>query len=281
MKGSRFKYFLPTLGESWILVAVLVLFGALFSAAPKMIASYMTSEPTIFDLESVSYVLMMLPLFLWMYFMANMSWRRKEVSIKLNAPDFGKMNPILFFVVIGACVFPLGILTEPLTSFIPMPDSIKAIFEKAFYGSNTLDTFVSACLLAPLCEEFLCRGIILRGLLTRMSPVKAICWSAAIFAIIHLNPWQAIPAFVLGCFFGWIYYRTRSIWATIFLHFVNNGFAIISSKLYSDVDVDESLIDILPSSIYIPLYVASLVIVIVLIFIIKKYTSKNEKIIST
>ena len=42
--------------------------------------------------------------------------------------------------------------------------------------------------------------MVLRGLLGhKVKPVWAIVISAAFFAIIHLNPWQAIPAFLLGC----------------------------------------------------------------------------------
>ena len=105
----------------------------------------------------------------------------------------------------------LSVVIEPTTSFIPMPDSIKAIFEKAFVESALWDMIVSTCILAPLLEELLCRGIMLRGMLARRkAPWKAIVWSALIFAVMHMNPWQSIPAFLIGLLLGWVYYRTHS-----------------------------------------------------------------------
>ena len=47
------------------------------------------------------------------------------------------------------------------------------------------------------------------------------------FGFFHLNPWQFIPAFALGLFMGWVYYRTRSLMTTIFIHFVANGAGVV------------------------------------------------------
>ena len=86
---------------------------------------------------------------------------------------------------------------------------------------------VTVVVAAPVLEELLLRGIILDGLLKIYSPKKAIIWSALFFGFFHLNPWQFIPAFALGLFMGWIYYRTRSLMTTIFIHFVANSAGVI------------------------------------------------------
>ena len=93
--------------------------------------------------------------------------------------------------------------------------------------------------LAPVLEEFLFRGIILTGLSRRMDPWWAILWSSVLFAIAHLNPWQALPAFAMGCFFGWIYYRTRSFWTVIGLHSLNNVMAIAAAALFGVEEVTQ------------------------------------------
>ena len=49
-----------------------------------------------------------------------------------------------------------------------------------------LTTFISVAVFAPLFEEVLCRGIILRGLLHYYSPWKAILLSAAATPIIRI-----------------------------------------------------------------------------------------------
>ena len=50
---------------------------------------------------------------------------------------------------------------------------------------------VLAVVIAPLTEEIVFRGLILRGLLGRWRPLAAILTSAALFALTHLNPAQA------------------------------------------------------------------------------------------
>lgn len=64
-----------------------------------------------------------------------------------------------------------------------------------------------------------------------IKPVWAIFWSAVFFAFIHLNPWQAVPAFILGCLFGYVYYKTGSLKLTMLMHFTNNTFSLIFSNI--------------------------------------------------
>jgi len=137
----------------------------------------------------------------------------------------------------------LSVSIEPLYVWIPMPVFIEDIFASVFTAN--LPTFISVVIAAPLAEEWLCRGVILKGLLAnRMPPYKAIVWSALIFAVIHLNPWQAIPAFCLGFAMGWVYWKTRSLWPCIFMHAVNNGLAFTMLILFSDASASSGLHDI-------------------------------------
>lgn len=136
----------------------------------------------------------------------------------------------------------LAILIEPLYVWIPMPELIKQLFEAAF--KNDIPTFLSAVVAAPFAEEWLCRGVILKGLLTHYSPRKAIIWSAVLFGVLHMNPWQAIPAFCLSLAIGWIYWRTRSLWPCIFMHAVNNSLAFLMLIVFPDAASDTTTIDV-------------------------------------
>jgi len=137
----------------------------------------------------------------------------------------------------------LSVAIEPLYAWIPMPQGIQEFFATRF--TNDLATFFLVIIAAPLAEEWLCRGVILKGLLAnRMTPYRAIIWSSLIFAVMHLNPWQAIPAFCLGFAMGWVYWRTRSLLPCIFMHAVNNGIAFIMLSIFPDAPFNLSLRDI-------------------------------------
>lgn len=79
-----------------------------------------------------------------------------------------------------------------------------------------------SCIIAPIFEEVLYRGVLLKGLSKRYSTKKAIIYSALIFGIAHLNIPQGINAFLLGIIIGLVYYYTNSIFICIVMHFTNN-----------------------------------------------------------
>lgn len=137
---------------------------------------------------------------------------------------------LLLLIVLAAVSLSIGIV-DPLAGLIPMPDAFKDFMMDAIGGRN-IYSFLSVVIAAPLFEEFLFRGILLDGLLKNYSPRKAIIISALLFGIVHLNPWQFIGAFFCGILMGWIYYRTKNIWYTVFYHFANNllGFVFTTDK---------------------------------------------------
>ena len=94
----------------------------------------------------------------------------------------------------------------------------------------------------------------MRGLLNKVSPAAAISISAAFFAVIHLNPWQAIPAFVLGLLFGLVYYKTGSLKLTMLMHCVNNTMAALLSRVPSLKDVD-SIVDVMSPWTYASIFI--------------------------
>lgn len=133
---------------------------------------------------------------------------------------------------------------------------------KQMTGGPLWSSFLVVAIFAPIFEEWLCRGMVLRGLLnfqkpdgTRgLKPVWAIVISAAFFAVIHLNPWQAIPAFVLGLLFGYVYYKTGSLKLTMLMHCTNNTCALLLSQ-FSGLEDVESWLDIMPTGAYVALSV--------------------------
>ena len=97
--------------------------------------------------------------------------------------------------------------------------------------------FVAVGLLAPLVEEIVFRGAILRALLSQFSKAwVAILISAVLFAAIHANPAQMPHAFVVGLLLGWMYWRTSSILPGMVYHFVNSAVASVMANIVKDPD---------------------------------------------
>jgi membrane protease YdiL (CAAX protease family) len=78
------------------------------------------------------------------------------------------------------------------------------------------------CLLAPLFEELMFRGILLDWLRKRLSNWGAIAVSAILFAVMHVYPIAMPFAFLAGLILGWLRLRTGSTVNTLFVHVLNN-----------------------------------------------------------
>ena len=105
--------------------------------------------------------------------------------------------------------------------------------------------YVVLALLAPMAEEIVFRGAVLRTLLgwtggRAYRPATAIAVSALLFAAAHLNPAQMPHAFLVGLLLGWMYWRTGSILPSMAYHWANNSAAYVIYALYPDPDMQLS-----------------------------------------
>jgi uncharacterized protein len=98
-------------------------------------------------------------------------------------------------------------------------------------GGFAVNMFMIAVIPA-IGEELLFRGVFQRlfGEWFRNIHI-GIFVSALLFAAVHLQFYGFLPRMMLGVMFGYIYVWTRSIWAPMLAHFLNNGAAVAVSYL--------------------------------------------------
>ena len=121
--------------------------------------------------------------------------------------------PILMLVPLVVLVD--GVLMVLLDKVLPLSDNDMTMFGTM---SGSLGSWVLVCLIAPMIEEMFFRGILLRGMLRRYSPVDAIVYSSFVFGLAHLNVYQFVVAFYVGILLAVLYTRTASLWPGIVLH---------------------------------------------------------------
>jgi uncharacterized protein len=131
-------------------------------------------------------------------------------------------------MVVPGLFFLMGLLSNLVQSLLPMSEAQQDIFTDMEQMSAIPVVFT--CIVAPLLEEMLFRGVILRSFLHQYSRKEAILWSALIFGLAHMNAYQLVTAFVLGAVLGWLYERTRSLWPSILLHATFNTLVTLSAN---------------------------------------------------
>ena len=128
--------------------------------------------------------------------------------------------PIL--MVVPGLVMTAGAANTIVQWLFPMDADDLARFEEQL--APGIVPILFSCIAAPVLEEMLFRGVILRSFLRQYSRTSAILWSATLFGIAHLNLYQMMTALTLGIVSGWLYERCRSLWPCILLHATYNGF---------------------------------------------------------
>ena len=125
---------------------------------------------------------------------------------------------------------PLGLLAFGVKGLVNMAviaagfadDAQSPYYDTASGGILPLiATLVTLSLLVPIGEEFLFRGVLMRGLL-RYGPVLAVVVSTVVFALFHgIN--LALPtALVFGLFAAEVARRSGSVWPAVIMHVINN-----------------------------------------------------------
>ena len=214
----------PTLNQAWWLMGVFFLAqlpAALPAAGLKIAADHWSLPILDFIGQTLAYVIAM-----WLTIRYAFK-QRESRKLSFNAA------PIVAYPVAAIGLVAMSTLLEPLITVIPMPVALQEMIAKLF----TKNMILSAVIAAPILEEILFRGIMLDGLLKNYRPAKAIIWSGVIFGCIHFIPTQAVNAMFIGFVFGWLYYRTRSLWLCMFLHFVNNAISSLTFLVGDTMDM--------------------------------------------
>ncbi len=231
---QKFCWYVPGVGGMFALLAWLLV-GALLGGILTVVLKGSAGQEAAAEYGNLlSYPLMFIPPMIYAMAKSSMLAMDNE-GYKLDSNNFKPLGAPLCVLLVMAGTLAMSFWAEYIGTLLPdMPEALKEVMEGLTSGNFILN-FITVSLFAPFFEEWLCRGMVLRGLLarTRMKPFWAIIVSALFFALIHMNPWQAVPAFLLGCLFGYVYYKTGSLKLTMLMHFTNNTFALICGHIDS------------------------------------------------
>ena len=104
--------------------------------------------------------------------------------------------------------------------------------------NTSLPHILSAIIVAPIVEEMFYRHVLLRLFLrTYRSPFLAILYSAILFTMLHsgqiiIRPILIVPYLTSGIVFGYLYYKSNSIWFCILMHSLTNAAGYLSLVLF-------------------------------------------------
>ncbi|WP_052045334.1 type II CAAX endopeptidase family protein [Caloranaerobacter azorensis] len=157
------------------------------------------------------------------------------IYLKIKRQSFKKvlrlnklsLKQILLIPIIVILSYPIGAFLNSIVMIflslfgevkpmpIPVPDN----------GMELLRSLFVIALSAGICEEVMFRGLVMKGY-EKLGKRKAIIFSAVLFGFFHFNVQNLLGPVFLGILFGYIVYKTNSIFASMLAHFTNNAFAL-------------------------------------------------------
>ncbi len=192
-------------------------------------------------------------IFTWTVIIANqliffgmvVSYCKKRYVSFSEVTGFGRPPKIQYFMLL----VPIAFLS--IAAFAPIASMFSKLVEKWGYTYSPnyhipfSDPFkfslslIALGILPALGEETLIRGALISGT-KRVSPLFALVYSSAVFALFHGNAVQLVHQFLLGLVMGYVAMVTRSVWSGFTIHLLNNVSVILLEYGHINGKVDET-----------------------------------------
>ncbi|MCF0162361.1 MAG: CPBP family intramembrane metalloprotease [Fusobacterium necrophorum] len=164
----------------------------------------------------------------------RIAFRREDICENKSLFSF---KGAILMIITGLGVSGISYLWIKIAHLIPFLlkslEEMNAANERMANGS-ALGIFLLAAIIAPLLEEVVFRGIVLRSIEKLRGTAAALISSSIIFGIFHGNLVQFVYTFIMGIIAGYVYIKTRNILFPVFIHFGNNAYASIPDLIHSE-----------------------------------------------
>ena len=157
--------------------------------------------------------------------------KQKFKNVLLLTP----LNPrnTLIVLLISIVIVPMVHLASYLLALVFHPMVFDAMLE-----IKTAPLWASLLVIGvfpSLFEEFFIRGAIYSEY-EEVSIRKRAIMTGLFFGIMHFNFHQSLYAFIFGILYAYLLYYTRSIFAPILMHFVNNSISVLMFRSAAFID---------------------------------------------
>jgi membrane protease YdiL (CAAX protease family) len=141
---------------------------------------------------------------------------RRDRLLIPNHATFGQYIAVILFGT------GLSAVINMLTSYLPIESETYNSLESMFTSASPFIQLIAICIIGPIAEELLFRGIIYRRLRDYIGTAWAAVLSGIIFGVVHGNLVQGIYAGLFGIVLALLYEHYGTIWIVIVVHVANN-----------------------------------------------------------
>jgi len=212
------------------------------------------------------YVFILLPVLLF----ALIQRRDFTKIFRLNGMNF---QSLIIVIAISFLMQPFLMLISEAASLL-LGDQLGAMMDMGPKYSFMMNMFALA-ITPAICEEALMRGVILDGY-GDVSIKKAAIMNGVLFGMFHMNFHQFSYTFFMGIVLAYVVYITKSIWAGIIIHFINNATSVFMMSLSQSTASTAAAANNGQDNSWIVFTIIALVGFALVILLIKRLTKVND-----
>ena len=153
-----------------------------------------------------------------------------DIGLRAQWSDLG-WGPVVWIGALGAQLLTASIV---VALDLPISGNTDAISEASADRTYVVSLVITAVIAAPIVEEMVFRGVVLRGLRSRVSAVPAVALQGVLFGAAHVDPVRGVGNVGLvmvlsgvGIAFGVASHLLRRIGPSIVAHALFNGAVLL------------------------------------------------------
>jgi membrane protease YdiL (CAAX protease family) len=217
--------------------------------------------------------------------------------IRIRKPDWTELGLFVIGIIIitpllQSFIYIQNYFIEIWAKNISFINSLKSFFDmlnemvEKTYGdllkaNNIIELILIVVVVAvvpAISEEAMFRGFIQRSFELKMKKYWAAIVTALFFALYHFNPYGLIPLFMLGTFFGFAAYKSKSLIIPVTLHFINNFSAVMLYHFIGDDELikTDASVNSNELSSYVIMFFSLSILFVGLIIVINKYYASRK-----
>jgi uncharacterized protein len=167
--------------------------------------------------------------------------RSANIGWEFRWSDLG-WGPLAWLAAIGTQI---AVAALVLLLDVPLSSNVEGVSELDVDRAYLVATVVTAVVAAPIVEEVVFRGVVLRGFLSRFHPILAIALQGVLFGVAHVDPVRgagniglAVVLSGVGVALGVTAYLLRRIGPAVIAHAIFNGVVmlIVLTGVLDDID---------------------------------------------
>lgn len=143
-----------------------------------------------------------------------------------------RLKPVILVSVASFGLYYVSLLLLAVIAVIS-PETVERYNElmESALGGSELIAMLAAVILAPINEECIMRGLILKNLQKYFSVPAVVVIQAIIFGIFHMNWVQGIYVLPIGAALGYVAIKSRSVLPSIYMHLFYNLLSFVLGVL--------------------------------------------------